>query len=112
MRNHRSLIVFALLAAPLAMWGCSSKPDFIAKHEPWREDEEQACLAANVVRENQYLNTRSALGGPGVCGASKPFEMSAAAQGRVSMKPPALLRCPMIPQVDRWVQATVMPAAM
>ena len=37
--------------------------------------------------------------------------MSAALGGRVSMRPPALLRCPMIPQVDRWVADVVEPAA-
>jgi hypothetical protein len=112
MRIRRALVAFAVLAAPLLLSGCSSRPDFIAKHEPWREDEEQACLAANVVRESPYVRSRSALGGPSTCGAARPFEMAAAAHGRVQMKPPALLRCPMIPQVDRWVQAAVLPAAV
>lgn len=109
---RRVTAALIVVCAPLMIWGCSSKPEFVAKNEPWREDEEQACLAANVVRESEFLRSRSALGGPGICGAARPYEMSAAAQGRVQMKPPALLRCPMIPQVDRWVQATVMPAAV
>lgn len=37
--------------------------------------------------------------------------MSAADGGRVLMRPPAMLRCPMIPQVDRWVREVVEPAA-
>jgi hypothetical protein len=37
--------------------------------------------------------------------------MDAAAGGRVRLKPSALLRCPMIPQVERWVRNTVEPAA-
>jgi len=37
--------------------------------------------------------------------------MHAAAEGRVLMKPAALLRCPMVPQVERWVRNTVEPAA-
>lgn len=112
MRIRRVLLAFAVLGAPLAIWGCSGRPDFIAKNEPWRDDEEKACLAANVVHESAFVRGRSALGGPNVCGAARPFEMAAAAQGRVQMKPPALLRCPMIPQVDRWVQAVVEPAAL
>jgi hypothetical protein len=97
----------------LLMSGCSAGPNFIAKHEPWREKEERACLASGAVRETSFIHSRrSALGGPSVCGAERPFEMSAAAQGRVSLRPPALLRCPMIPQVERWVRDVVEPAAL
>lgn len=96
----------------LILWGCSSAPDFIARKEPWRDDEESACLASGVVRESSFVRGRSALGGPSVCGTARPFEMSAAARGRVSMKPAALLRCPMIPQIERWVQGAVEPAAL
>jgi hypothetical protein len=55
---------------------------------------------------------RSALGGPSVCGAEQPFEMGAADGGRVTLKPTALLRCPMIPQVDRWIAGVIEPAAL
>ncbi len=92
--------------------GCSTGgPDFVAKYEPWREEEESVCLATGVVRQTRWIEARSALGGPSVCGASRPFSVSGTASGRVSMRPPALLRCPMIPQVDRWVAETVEPAA-
>jgi hypothetical protein len=91
--------------------GCSSGPDFVAKYEPWREEEESACIASGVVRQTTYLQTRSALGGPSVCGTARPFEMAAALDGRVELKPAALLRCPMIPQVERWIRNTVAPAA-
>jgi len=37
--------------------------------------------------------------------------MSAANGGRVTLKPAAVLRCPMIPQVERWVGEAVSPAA-
>jgi hypothetical protein len=79
---------------------------------PWREAEENACLSAGIVRTSAFIqNHRSSLGGPSVCGAVHPFEMSAALGGRVAMKPPALLRCPMIPQVERWVGEVVVPAS-
>lgn len=99
------------IAVMLILWGCSTAPEFVARHEPWRADEERACLSSGIVRENSYVRGRSALGGPSVCGTSRPFEMSAAARGRVSMKPVALLRCPMIPQIERWVETVVEPAA-
>lgn len=96
----------------LTLWGCSSpRPSFVAKHEPWREEEEHACLAAGVVRENAFIRSRSALGGPDFCGATRPFEMAGAAGGRIQLNPPALLRCPMIPQVEHWLTGVVDPAA-
>lgn len=110
-----SRLRFALLiagpAAALLLWGCSSGPNFVAKEEPWRAEEEHACLAAGVVRESPFIKSRSALGGPSVCGAARPFEMAAANGGRVAFKPAALLRCPMVPQVDRWIATSVSPAA-
>lgn len=99
----------------LALWGCSSGPNSTsissAKKERWRAQEERACLSSRVVRNSRYIQQRSSLGGPGVCGALRPFKMAAANSGRVALKPPALLRCPMVPQVDRWVSEVVSPAA-
>lgn len=111
-RSH-ALVV---LISGLVLASCSSGPDFSstyfkAKKEPWRADEERACLASRSVVPNRFIRTRSALGGPSVCGAARPFEMHAAAGGRVAMKPAALLRCPMVPQVERWVRRSVEPAA-
>lgn len=107
----RRVPVIVPVLAVLLVSGCSTAPDFVAKHEPWRAEEESACLAAGAVRQSTFIQSRSALGGPSECGAARPFEMSAAGGGRVSLRPAALLRCPMIPQVDRWVSETVGPAA-
>lgn len=108
----RGVLLMVPVAGVLILSGCSTGgPDFVAKVEPWRETEEHACIAAGVVRQSPFVQARSALGGPSVCGASRPFEMSGADQGRVALKPPALLRCPMIPQVERWVTYVVKPTA-
>ena len=111
MRVSKVLTAFYAGALLLLLWGCSSGPYFVAKHEPWRSEEEGACLASGIVRQSPFVRTRSALGGPSVCGAVQPFEVSAAMGGHVTLKPVALLRCPMIPQVDRWIGAHVAPAA-
>ena len=95
----------------LTLWACSQRPQFIAREEPWRADEERACLSAGVVRESPFVELRANLGGPAVCGAIKPFSVSAAANGWVELRPPALLRCPMVPAVDHWVERVVLPAA-
>lgn len=109
----RGVNLVCVLACLLALWGCSKgPPDFITKPaEPWRADEEGQCLAAGHVRRNEFLVQRSALGGPGQCGVPHPFEMSAAAGGQVALRPTAVLRCPMIPAVERWVQEVISPAA-
>jgi len=90
---------------------CSVGPSFIAKDEPRLVDEERACLASGTVRATGVILARAKLGGPSACGAEQPFEMTAADSGRVLLKPAALLRCPMIPQVDRWVVNVIEPAA-
>ena len=100
-----------LLPAVLALWACSRGPEFVAREEPWRADEERACLGAGVVRESAFVAARASLGGPSVCGALRPFAVAAAAHGTVGLRPPALLRCPMVPAVDRWVERVVAPAA-
>jgi hypothetical protein len=109
---HRSCVHLVLLIpCALALWACSGGPRFIAKEEPWRADEERACLASGTVRESNFVAARAALGGPSVCGALRPFAVTAAAHGWVQLRPHALLRCPMVPAVDRWLERVVMPAA-
>lgn len=111
MRQRKVLVTTCVVLGLLVLWGCSTKPQYVAKYEPWRETEERACLVSGHVRETPFLTGRSALGGPSACGALRPFEMRAAAQGRVGLHPPALLRCNMVPQVEHWVANVVEPAA-
>ena len=109
MRLSRVLALPVVLTALFS--GCSSGPEFVAKYEPWRAKEENACLSSGVLAHTTFLRSRSALGGPSVCGTERPFELTAVNDGRVKLKPAALLRCPMIPQVERWMRESVAPAA-
>jgi len=98
---------------PVLLSGCGGAGQyFVAKDEPWRATEERACLASGAVRESPFVKTKLALGGPSVCGAEQPFELAATYDGHVRLQPAALLRCPMIPQVNRWVTNTIEPAAL
>ena len=109
---RRVVIVACLGAVGLGVWGCSTGPDFVASPEPWREQEERACLTSGTVREKPWLVTRTALGGPdnsSYCGALQPFEMAAADDGRITLKPAALLRCNMIPVVESWIRDMLEP---
>jgi hypothetical protein len=107
----RFCVLLAIITCGVALWACSRPPNFVAKYEPWRSEEERACLASGLVHESAFVAARSALGGPSVCGALKPFAVSATGQGSVSLRPPALLRCPMVPAIEQWVQRVVIPAA-
>lgn len=112
MRVFRVASVLSVLLAAAALASCGkSGPEFIARDEPWRADEERACLASKIIADNRFVSHRSSLGGPGVCGAIQPLDVSATAGGRVSLKPAATLRCPMVPAVEHWVQTVVEPAA-
>jgi hypothetical protein len=108
---RKSCVPAALVLALLSLSGCNHPPRFVAKDEPWRAEEERACLMSGAVRENAFVLARAALGGPAVCGALQPLTMFAAAGGRVALKPPALLRCPMVPALEQWVRHVVIPAA-
>src|SRR3954469_19790443 len=109
---YRSRVCLALLLpAVLALLSCSQTPQFVARDEPWRADEERACLAAGVVHESPFVAVRDSLGGPSVCGALRPFNVAAGARGSVQLRPAALLRCPMVPAVDHWIERVVIPAA-
>src|SRR5690606_33309081 len=107
----RSLNLTASLAAAFLLASCGTTANFVARYEPWRAQSERACLASGIVQETRFIRTRSALGGPSVCGAERPFEMAAAFDGRVALQPAALLRCPMVNPVDDWVRRSVVPAA-
>jgi hypothetical protein len=103
--------VASLLLLALALWACSGAPAFIARYEPWRAEEERACLASGLVRETDFVTARSALGGPSACGAIKPFKVTATARGSVALEPAALLRCPMVHALQHWMERVVVPAA-
>ncbi|MBL8564943.1 MAG: extensin family protein [Hyphomicrobiaceae bacterium] len=114
MYQSRAYLLVLGLLAPVLLYGCGRGGDgeaFVAKNEPWRAIDERQCLNSGVVRESRFVQTRSMLGGPSACGAEHPFEMSGTGGGHVILQPAAVLRCPMIPAVDRWVHDVVEPAA-
>lgn len=101
-----------LLGLLLTLAGCSSGPSFVVRDEPWRAEEERACLASGLVREAPpFVTVRASLGGPSACGALKPFKVTGAARGAVAFEPPALVRCPMVHALEYWTEHVVLPAA-
>jgi hypothetical protein len=110
--------VLLLLLPALGVAACSTGPSFVVRYEPWRAEEERACLASGLVQETPFVTFRASLGGPlgglggdSGCGALKPFRMAAAAHGAVVLEPTALVRCPMVHAIDYWTERVVKPAA-
>jgi hypothetical protein len=100
------------LLLPLALSACSTAPSFVVRYEPWRAEEERACLASGLVHEvPPFVTVRSSLGDPSACGAIRPFKVAATARGAVVLEPPALVRCPMVHAIEHWSERVVLPAA-
>ncbi len=103
---------FLLLLPLLVLPACSMAPSFVVRYEPWRAEEERACLASGLVRETPpFVTVRASLGGPSACGALRPFTVAATAHGSMALEPPALVRCPMVHAIDHWAERVVAPAA-
>ena len=104
--------LFALMIATTLLAACGGQEPALRKaREPWRGKSEAACIKAGTVRETSFIKRAKALNGPGPCGTRKPFVLSAALDGQVSLNPPATLTCDMIPAIDNWLAADVQPSA-
>jgi hypothetical protein len=112
MLRSRAGALASVLLPLLALQACSAAPSFVVRYEPWRAEEERACLASGMVREEPpFVTVRSSLGGPNACGALKPFKVAATTHGAVFLEPPALVRCPMVHAIEHWAERVVLPAA-
>ena len=65
----------------LGVFGCRVY-DF-AEREPWRNEAEQRCLAANPLRASSYLEPAPEIG-RGACGMTQPFKVAAMGDGTLS----------------------------
>jgi hypothetical protein len=65
----------------LGVFGCRVY-DF-AERDPWRNEAEQRCLAANPVRSSSYLEPTPEIG-RGACGMTQPFKVAAIGDGTLS----------------------------
>ncbi|MCB1474209.1 MAG: extensin family protein [Rhodobiaceae bacterium] len=84
---------------------------FVDTYAPWRKDTELACLQTGLSYTSAFASAQPELDGPRNCGAIRPLRVNALAYGAVTMQPPALVRCPMVPALDDWVRLSVLPAA-
>jgi hypothetical protein len=57
------------------------------------------------------MSRSSPIDGPGACGISYPFKVSAFGGGTVGLTQKVTLGCPIIPRIDGWIDDVVQPAA-
>lgn len=107
-RGISRLLIASLLLAGL-LTGCRFG---FETREPWRAEAEEQCIAAKGVVPSAFMEPLPAIDGPGMCGMDHPFRVSALAEGNVVVEPAAKLACPVIHEVDLWVQEVVEPAAV
>ena len=99
----------ALALTAVALVGCGRFSS--ERREPWRAQAEESCLAAKLVQPSAYMSRVSEIEGPGACGISYPFKIAAFASGSVGLSNKVTLGCPIIPEIDGWLNDTVQPAA-
>lgn len=107
---RRGLVAFlALAVVGVGVVGCGRFG--FEQRAAWRLQAEEACLSAKLVQPSAYMSRVSEIEGPGTCGITYPFRATALAGGSVGLTNRLTLACPIIPEVDAWLQGTVQPAA-
>lgn len=95
-----------------ALVGCGGGGTFNeGRRAPWRGETEHACLASGAVQASAYVRPMEEIDGPGVCGLERPLRVSGLRGGNVGVSPPATIGCPLTAALDRWIAASVQPAA-
>ncbi len=106
--------VFRYFVAPLVCVGLLSgcRFDMFDRREPWRAEAEEQCIAEKGVTVSPYVEPISAINGAGSCGMEHPFRITALDEGLVAVEPRATLACPMIRNLNVWLEQVVQPAAV
>ncbi len=105
----RRVLPYAAAALVLGLAGCSNYQS--AQRPAWRGQAENACLSQNLVHVSAYLQPAREIDGPGICGLTHPFKVTALQNGEVTLNSTALLGCPMIAELDAWLADVVQPLA-
>jgi len=104
------LLLLPPVALAAALAGCSG-PVQKPQRPAWRTQAENACIARRLVQPSAYVQIAHELEGPGICGLTRPFKVTALQGGAVSFNATATLDCNMVAELDQWVTDVVQPAA-
>jgi hypothetical protein len=108
-RVSPSLFFLTPLLALGALSACSvpTRP----QRPAWRTQAENVCLAERRVQPSAYVALANEMEGPGICGLTKPFKVTALQGGAVTFNATATLDCSMVSELDAWLVEVVQPAA-
>jgi hypothetical protein len=104
------VVPFAVATALiLTLAGCSNyeRP----RRPAWRGEAEAACVAQKLIHVSAYVRPAGEIDGPGICGLTRPFKVSALLDGAVRFNSVTTLDCPMIAALNAWLTEIVQPAA-
>ena len=82
-----------------------------AERPIWRTQAENLCLSRGLVKPSAYVAPQPEIDGPGICGMTHPFKVSALADGTVSVDKAVTIDCSMIPALEAWLAEVVQPSA-
>ena len=74
-----------------------------AERPIWRTQAENLCLSRGLVKPSAYVEPQPEIDGPGICGMTHPFKVSALADGTVSVDKTVTIDCSMIPALEGWL---------
>ena len=98
------------LVTVFGLTGCST---YVREERPaWRTQAENVCLRQGAVRDSAVIRSVNEMSGPGICGLTHPFKVTALAEGSVAINSTQTLDCPMIAALDTWLREVVQPAAL
>ena len=94
--------------ALLSLSGCG----FLGRAErpAWRTQAETLCLQQGLVKPSLYIEPAPEISGPGVCGLTHPFRVSALFDGKLPLNKSLILDCSMIAALEAWVANRVEPS--
>jgi hypothetical protein len=99
-----ALCLLASTAVGLSSCGGPERP-------AWRTQREAACLAQQRIHASAYVQPANEMDGPGICGMTRPFKVTALQDGAVAFNSTATLDCPMVAELEDWLADVVQPAA-
>jgi len=99
----------ALGAALLSLAGCGWLER--AERPAWRAQAENYCLARDLVKPSATIEPQPEIDGPGICGLTHPFKVSALAEGTVAVDKNVTIGCPLIVALESWLADVVQPYA-
>src|ERR1700690_3346 len=99
----------AVGAALLSLAGCGWLER--AERPAWRTQAENYCLARDLVKPSAFIEPQPEIDGPGICGLTHPFKVSALTEGTVAVDKNVTIGCPLVVALEAWLAEVVQPYA-